>query len=88
VADEAALGLGPRDLVGFDPQQAPFPVIDKERGGVVVVKELVKSVEDLICQIPRAELGDDLLLDAVEDAGEALVFPAGEVALRGSPRGD
>ena len=79
VADESALRLGPGDLVRLHPQESLPRIVDEESGRVIVVKKLVQSVQDLIREVPRAKLGDDFLLDTVEDPGQPLLLPAGEV---------
>jgi hypothetical protein len=35
--------------------------VDEKGGGVIVMKKLVQSVQDLIREVSRAKLGDDFL---------------------------
>lgn len=52
MADESALRLGPGDLVGLHPQRPLSRIVDEKSGGVVVVKELVQTIQDLIGEVP------------------------------------
>ncbi len=46
-------------------------IVGEEGRGVVVVHELMQAVEDLVGEVARAQLGDDLAADAVEHLGQA-----------------
>jgi hypothetical protein len=53
--------------------------VNEEGRRVIVVQELLEPGQNLIREIPRPELPDYLLFDAVEDAGQALLFAAAEI---------
>jgi hypothetical protein len=73
VADVRALHLAPDDLLGTHLETAALAIEEQESAAVVVARQELQPIEDLIQEVDGAQLARDLEIDARQNVDDALV---------------